>query len=451
MMVLLASFRLHISFGQVMFLVQLIIAEAMFLYSYRKRNLFILRLIVAIAVCLVFTFLTYDLFNFSNPGDDITSIVVQQTISFIYILLQITVTVFCAYFCFKERLWTLISACMAGYATQHFTFNAERLFELAVPLRQLLTRIWYYVAVMAIFLFIYAIFFFCFAYLAAKNSYKNNGDKRLNILAFAVIVTLVIINRFLNVAGEGTVMQSAVNRLFGMAFCLLSLIIQFSLYKRIGLYVETVTVKELLKQGARQYEQWKASVEDINIMYHDLRHDVEFIKQVGKGRLVEEAEHTLDEYGNFVHTGNESLDMLIVGKRLVCRKHGMRIMCVVEEGVLNCFDGYDMYSLFSNAIDNAIEGLEDVEEENFKVISIVARRKGNAAAIEVENYYNGKLDAAEGLPASCKKESWHGYGLKSMRNIVEKYGGVMVVNAKNKKFSVGFLLPFPANTNGRKC
>ncbi len=436
--------RYAITFGQIQFIVQLLMAESMFLYVYNKRRFFLPRLLFGIAAAIVLSVIAERLLLrgilWPVPRDPY----LLQLLEFIRILSQIAITVAAAKFCFREGWWTLISACMAGYAVQHFAFNAERLLELFVPLRQMLERELYSPVLMAIFLLIYLFFFFALARPFAKRGYKNNGDSRLNTLSFVVILTLVVLNRVLALAGTPDLQQSIVNRLYGMAFCLFALLIQYGIYRQLDTLVETVTVKALLQQSAQQYEQWKASIDQINIRYHDLRHEVDFLKEMGQSQQLQEIKEALDDRDMLVRTGNEALDILIAGKKLLCRKEGIRLVCAADNGVLSGFNEADIYSLFTNAIDNGIESLKAVEDESLRLLSIVVRRKGNAAVIEVENYFDGKLTLSDGLPVTNKPELWHGYGLKSMKGIAEKYGGVMVITTKDQKFCLSFLLPIPS-------
>lgn len=47
--------------------------------------------------------------------------------------------------------------------------------------------------------------------------------------------------------------------------------------------------------------------------------------------------------------------------------------------------------------------------------------------------------SGEYLTGKTEKE-YHGFGLKNIRDTVEKYGGVMDINAKDRKFTLTILL-----------
>ena len=63
--------------------------------------------------------------------------------------------------------------------------------------------------------------------------------------------------------------------------------------------------------------------------------------------------------------------------------------------------------------------------------------------INVQNSYNGKIEfGADGLPLTTKADkNYHGFGVKSMKYLVEKYGGDMFVEADDGIFKLNILLP----------
>ena len=65
--------------------------------------------------------------------------------------------------------------------------------------------------------------------------------------------------------------------------------------------------------------------------------------------------------------------------------------------------------------------------------------------VSCENYYDGKnIKFASELPVTSKEDKdYHGFGVKSMKLLVKKYGGDMTVGADGKVFRVKILLPVP--------
>jgi sensor histidine kinase regulating citrate/malate metabolism len=64
--------------------------------------------------------------------------------------------------------------------------------------------------------------------------------------------------------------------------------------------------------------------------------------------------------------------------------------------------------------------------------------------IRFENYSEEKPILESGLPQTTKKDdSYHGFGLKSIHMIAQKYGGSMTVTTENNWFILRILIPMP--------
>jgi sensor histidine kinase regulating citrate/malate metabolism len=103
----------------------------------------------------------------------------------------------------------------------------------------------------------------------------------------------------------------------------------------------------------------------------------------------------------------------------------------------------DIYSLFGNILDNAIES-ELKEKEEDRYINIVASKHGNLVNIYEENYISDLPTFEDGVPVTDKADkAYHGFGTKSIIYVCEKYNGHVRFSAANHVFSVNILLPLP--------
>lgn len=97
----------------------------------------------------------------------------------------------------------------------------------------------------------------------------------------------------------------------------------------------------------------------------------------------------------------------------------------------------DISALFGNMLDNAIEGVSKVEEKDKRWIHVSIRRKMDFLVICVSNSYQGDISFSHGMPVTQKEDKrYHGYGTKSIRNIVSQYGGTVVFRAEKGWFEV---------------
>ena len=103
--------------------------------------------------------------------------------------------------------------------------------------------------------------------------------------------------------------------------------------------------------------------------------------------------------------------------------------------------------MFGNAIDNAIEATLPIKNKEKRTISLNVRKIKNFVTINIENYFEGNIVFDEkNLPITTKSDkNFHGFGLKSIRYIVEKYKGNIEINTTKETFRLSILLPLKQN------
>ena len=71
--------------------------------------------------------------------------------------------------------------------------------------------------------------------------------------------------------------------------------------------------------------------------------------------------------------------------------------------------------------------------------------------IHVENYFEGKLVMRDGIPVTTKEDkNYHGYGMLSIRRIVEKYSGNFSISTEDQLFQIDIMLPIPDTSPEKK-
>lgn len=104
----------------------------------------------------------------------------------------------------------------------------------------------------------------------------------------------------------------------------------------------------------------------------------------------------------------------------------------------------DIASLFGNILDNAIEYERTVEPVSRRCIALTVAEKNSFVCIRAENYCPVLPPMRDGLPITSKADrNYHGFGLRSVRYITEKYGGTLHIGQEGELFVVSILLPRP--------
>ena len=183
----------------------------------------------------------------------------------------------------------------------------------------------------------------------------------------------------------------------------------------------------------------------INVRMHDIRHqlrDLEALGFVGTEALVE-LERQLDVYDAAVKTGNVALDTVLTEKGLACEREGISLGCVADGDVLSFMAPADIYSLFGDAVDNAIEAVEKLDEPEKRVIDLTVRSTGGMVSAHVENYFRGDVRLSNGLPLRQASQDARGYGARHMRAVAERYGGSITTSTDGDLFRLDVLIPLP--------
>ena len=208
---------------------------------------------------------------------------------------------------------------------------------------------------------------------------------------------------------------------------------------------EIDAINQLRHQEAKQYKMSKESIDLINIKCHDLRHQIRNLKKSHKMISEDELsqiEDAIQIYDTKVKTGNDSLDIILQEKSLICQKNMIAFDYIIDGGQLSFMKENDTYSLFGNIIDNSIEACMNISDSNKRIIRLKIKNAANGVLAIEENPYNGDFRMENGLPMSTKKDSrFHGFGMKSIQHIVNTYHGTMNISAENQTYRISIFFP----------
>ena len=197
-----------------------------------------------------------------------------------------------------------------------------------------------------------------------------------------------------------------------------------------------------------QYKLSRESVDLINRKYHDLKHQIGALRAENDPTKREEwldsIENDLKNYEAQHKTGNAVLDTILTSKALYCQKYDIDLTCVINGSLMNFMDVRDICSIFGNALDNAIEHVSEIADKDKRMIHVLVFQKKQFLILKFENYFEGELKLNKGLPITTKKDTVnHGYGLKSINVITQKYNGVAKVYTEGQWFELDLVFPLP--------
>ncbi len=196
----------------------------------------------------------------------------------------------------------------------------------------------------------------------------------------------------------------------------------------------------------QQFEKSRDIQEVLNHKYHDFKHQISVLRRQTDpeqhNAYFDNLERTLHEYENQFNTGNTTVDAVIQEKATLCLHHNIEFTCVADGHALSQFDVMDVCTLLGNALDNAIEAEQHIDDTSKRFIHIVIKQHQQFVHIRVENYIEQPVPITSKLPATTKTDiHYHGFGLKSMQRVARSYHGDIVISQSTNTFVLKILLP----------
>ena len=229
-------------------------------------------------------------------------------------------------------------------------------------------------------------------------------------------------------------------------YCATLLYLQHELFKKSYIQQDLDMLNRLWAQQKAQYSLARRNISLINRKCHELKHQIRAMHAMlgeEKADYLDELEQSVRIYDAIAKTGNEVLDTVLTEKSLVCEASQIQAHCVADGHLLDFMDPVDLYTIFANAMDNAIEHVRGIQTPEHRIIDVLVYAENKLLAIQISNPISGQPSfGPDGLPVSTKPgDGIHGYGLKSVRHAVQKYGGFVTVKVEDGCFHLRILLP----------
>lgn len=212
---------------------------------------------------------------------------------------------------------------------------------------------------------------------------------------------------------------------------------------------EVEAMDRLLHSQHEHYLQARNNIDVVNRKYHDLKHYIGAIRAEAsadaRAEYLDQLEGSIRGYDAQVETGNVVLDTILTTKSTDCARMGITMTCVADGASLDFMAPMDLAALVGNALDNAIEASASIPDADRRLLRVAVHRQDALVMLRFENYFERELVFEDGLPRTTKDDDGlhHGYGLRNIRHVAERYGGTLTVHAEDGWFTVRVLIPAP--------
>lgn len=207
---------------------------------------------------------------------------------------------------------------------------------------------------------------------------------------------------------------------------------------------EKTEINQQLEMQKKYYKALTEAVQTEREVRHNFKHQLAALKgflDTGNSeelrKYCDVLENGLLNIAEIPYTGNAAADGILY--HYVCmakeKKITLKVCCRFDK--LSMSDT-DLCCILGNALDNAVTACEGYDGE--KYITVVSEKNQDILLLTVDNSFDGIIMQKGEKILSRKRKNEEGIGIRSMKQICEKYGGTSHFEAKGNRFEASFML-----------
>ncbi|MCM1506045.1 MAG: GHKL domain-containing protein [Ruminococcus flavefaciens] len=208
--------------------------------------------------------------------------------------------------------------------------------------------------------------------------------------------------------------------------------------------------EQFLEMQLATANAYRQSQEDTRAFRHDMGNNLIMVSAMMKKKEYGQAEEyvnslseKLSSFSPKIVTGDSMLDSLLSSKLPVIEEKSIKFdTSGIIDGGLN-WKPIDVCAVFANLIDNAIEACEKVEVQN-RYIKFNIRKTDYQYIITLHNSVAQLVECSQingnSQYTSKSDKSYHGFGMKNIRNTLEKYNAVMQIECTDTEFTTQIII-----------
>ena len=210
--------------------------------------------------------------------------------------------------------------------------------------------------------------------------------------------------------------------------------------------------KLVREKEEERYKSYQKSVEldqQVRRINHDLMHHFNYVldcKNIDQIRgYINGLKGTVEKASNYFDTGSSILDLILEEKCKQAERAGLKfkVMGDFSDGLK--LEPASVSIIFGNLLNNAIEGCSKVSKDQYRSIDVIFYQEphkkfylkiSNTANIQDIKTENGKIKTSK-----TEDKEFHGIGLDSVRQEIEKYKGDLKISMDVDTFITEVIIP----------
>lgn len=229
--------------------------------------------------------------------------------------------------------------------------------------------------------------------------------------------------------------------LFGTLF---ALYLYVRLIKQNERILEQEQYEQHMKEQLKHLQDILAKQNELRKFKHDLSNKISGLRGYLQANDIEGSLHYLDSLTDDLYklipsfnTGNIALDATLSIKKALAESKGILFKTDIRLFTKLPLQPGDICVIFGNALDNAIEGCERVQDRQQRIFLALVQVKDHLLC----EITNTAIKQPTAIDTTSKNDTFeHGYGLVNLKESLAKYGSKPDIVWEKGEFSLSFIL-----------
>ena len=217
---------------------------------------------------------------------------------------------------------------------------------------------------------------------------------------------------------------------------------------------ENMDLKLSLEVIQKDYDKQKDMASEIKSLHkktrtlkHDMKNHIMVITSYLNDGQYDQAKNYLSKISDnlnkmytYIETGNSLLNYIINTKLQFAKENGIDVKAEIENLSFEQIGSVDFSALLNNLLDNAIEA--SLNSNDKKIVVNILRKRGYDTILVKNKISKSVLKNNPNLISTKKNKEEHGYGLKHIKSIMDKYGAMLDIYEEEDFFCVYVVCPY---------
>lgn len=280
---------------------------------------------------------------------------------------------------------------------------------------------------------------------------KKKMDNKVFISYACIPILSIAIMTLTCYSGSYALTEWAIKLLFSINFAIL-LFVNILDFNAFYCYSEKIYVKVerepiSFKQTVEFEELQKINSQHLQFS-HDIIHCLKAIGELAKNNetsniisIIQDLNIELENNILTLYCSNSVVNTILSEKRSIAEKSNISLDIYIEPSVtfIEISDA-DIIIMLGNLLDNALRAAKDAEDKSI-VIRMYSENEGHFYIIKIQNHFIKSIFSTDiGFISTKKEKGVHGIGIKSVKNIAQKYNGYLECFVEDDLFTVLLVL-----------